>query len=126
VITGDTAVYRDVLPDVDLKVTAQALGFSEVLVVRSRTATRNPRLASLTFGLATKGVDVAAESTGGLAARDAKGAAVFTAPAPLMWDSSASRTRVPPTTSLSRRPPKSPSRRPRPRPVRPNRPRARP
>jgi hypothetical protein len=88
VITGDTAVYRDVLPDVDLKVTARALGFSEVLVVRSRAATRNPRLASLTFGLAAKGVNVAAEKTGGLAARDAKGTAVFTAPAPLMWDSS--------------------------------------
>ena len=87
VIAGDTAVYPNVLPDVDLKVTAQALGFSEVLVVKSRAATKNPKLADLKFGLATKGVNVGAEATGGLAARDAKGAAVFTAPAPLMWDS---------------------------------------
>ena len=47
VIAGDTAVYREVLPDVDLKVTAQALGFSQVLVVRSRAATKNPKLATL-------------------------------------------------------------------------------
>ena len=89
VIAGDTAVYREVLPDVDLKVTAQALGFSEVLVVRSRAATRNPKLASLKFGLSTTGVRVGVDKTGSLAARDAKGATVFSAPAPLMWDSSA-------------------------------------
>jgi hypothetical protein len=100
VIAGDTAVYRNVLPDVDLKVTAEALGFSEVLVVRSRAATRNPKLASLRFGLRTEGVKVAAAPTGGLAARDAKGEAVFTAPAPLMWDSSAqTEPGVPPEES---------------------------
>jgi hypothetical protein len=112
VIAGDTAVYRDVLPDVDLKVTAHALGFSEVLVVRSRAATRNPRLASLKFGLAAKGVNVAAESSGGLAARDGKGTAVFTAPAPLMWDSSAepdSRTADDQSVAPPAKEPKSPA-----------------
>ena len=88
VIEGSTATYREVLPDVDLQVTAQPLGFSEVLVVRSRAAAANPKLASLRFGLQAKGVSVGAASGGGLAARDSKGGTVFAAPAPLMWDSS--------------------------------------
>ncbi|MFG1779480.1 carboxypeptidase regulatory-like domain-containing protein [Micromonospora sp. NPDC049048] len=88
VLEGATAIYRDVLPEVDLRVTAQPLGFSEVLVVRTRQAAANPKLASLRFGLATRGVAVAAVSGGGLAARDSAGKTVFTSPAPLMWDSS--------------------------------------
>lgn len=88
VLKGSTATYRDVFPDVDLQVTAEPLGFSQVLVVRSRAAAANPRLASLKFGVATKGVTVSGAAGGGLAARDAKGGTVFAAPAPLMWDSS--------------------------------------
>ncbi|WP_204293143.1 carboxypeptidase regulatory-like domain-containing protein [Micromonospora gifhornensis] len=87
-LEGATAVYREVLPDVDLRVTAQPMGFSEVLVVRSREAAASPRLASLRFGLETRGVTVSATNSGGLAARDGKGAIVFAAPAPMMWDSS--------------------------------------
>lgn len=101
VVTGDTALYRDVLPDVDLKVTAQVLGFSELLVVRSRAAARDPKLASLRFGLSTRGVRVATDPAGGLSARDAGGATVFTAPAALMWDSS---TEVEPGSSLEAAP----------------------
>ncbi|WJK35491.1 carboxypeptidase regulatory-like domain-containing protein [Solwaraspora sp. WMMA2065] len=89
-LEGATAIYRDVLPDVDLQVTAQPLGFSEVLVVHSREAAANPDLASLRFGLETKGVTVGATASGGLAARDDKGTVVFAAPAPLMWDSTES------------------------------------
>jgi hypothetical protein len=88
VLTGDTATYRDVLPDIDLKVTAQSAGFTEELVVRTRAATRNPKLATLRFGIATTGVKVAPVAGGGLAARDSRGTEVFTSPAPLMWDSS--------------------------------------
>ncbi len=88
VLEGDTAIYRDVLPDVDLRVTAQALGFSEVLVVRTPAAAKNPNLAEVRFGLSTKGVAVLPTAAGGLVARDDQGKPVFTAPAPLMWDSS--------------------------------------
>ncbi|WP_320068883.1 hypothetical protein [Micromonospora sp. RTGN7] len=93
VLSGSTATYRNVLPDVDLQVTAQPLGFSEVLVVRTRAAAANPKLASLRFGIAAKGLSVSAAPGGGLAARDAKGGTVFAAPAPLMWDSSDSEDR---------------------------------
>ncbi|WP_406078475.1 carboxypeptidase regulatory-like domain-containing protein [Micromonospora sp. NBC_00858] len=86
VLEGSSAVYRNVLPDVDLRVTAGALGFSEVLVVRTRQAAANPRLKSLRFGLATKGVTVGPTAGGGLAARDTSGRDVFASPAPLMWD----------------------------------------
>ncbi|MGI5146328.1 carboxypeptidase regulatory-like domain-containing protein [Plantactinospora sp. CA-294935] len=88
VVQGSTAVYRNVLPDVDLQVTAHALGFSEVLVVRSREAAASSRVAELRFGLTTRNVTVAAADGGGLAARDGTGRTVFAAPAPLMWDSS--------------------------------------
>ncbi|GIG93223.1 carboxypeptidase regulatory-like domain-containing protein [Plantactinospora endophytica] len=88
VVQGPTATYRDVLPDVDLQVTAHALGFSEVLVVRSREAAASSRLAELRFGLTTRNVTIATADGGGLAARDATGQTVFAAPAPLMWDSS--------------------------------------
>ncbi|SNS91987.1 Carboxypeptidase regulatory-like domain-containing protein [Actinoplanes regularis] len=89
-LRGDTATYRNVLPDVDLQVTASATGFSEVLVVHTRKAAANPQLKSLSFGLNTKGVTMSPAAGGGLRARDSKGADVFTAPAPLMWDSSES------------------------------------
>jgi hypothetical protein len=90
VLEGDTAIYRGVLgPDVDLRVTVSPLGFSEVLVVRTREAAVNPALASVRFGLATKGVTVSAAAGGGLVARDAQGGTVFEAPPPLMWDSPA-------------------------------------
>lgn len=95
VVQGSTAAYRDVLPDVDLRVTAHALGFSEILVLRSRAAAADPRIAELRFGLTTKNVTVAAADGGGLAARDAAGRPVFTAPAPLMWDSSTTDAAVP-------------------------------
>jgi hypothetical protein len=87
-LAGDTATYRDVYPGVDLKVTAQSVGFTEELVVRTREAARSPKLASLKFGLTTKGVKVAADATGALRANDGRGRAVFTSPAPFMWDSS--------------------------------------
>jgi hypothetical protein len=88
VLRGNIALYRDVLPGVDLQVTADSLGFSELLIVRDRTAGADPRLSTLKFGLATKGVSVKATAEGGLVARDKRGRSVFTAPAPLMWDAS--------------------------------------
>jgi hypothetical protein len=87
-LQGDSAVYGSVLPDVDLRVTASATGFSEVLVVKNRRAAANPALRVVTFRVSAKGLTVVATPGGGMVARDGSGRAVFTAPAPLMWDSS--------------------------------------
>ncbi|MER5702813.1 carboxypeptidase regulatory-like domain-containing protein [Micromonospora sp. NPDC002296] len=116
VLAGSTATYRDVLPDVDLQVTAQPLGFSEVLVVRTREAAANPKLASLRFGIEAKGLSVRSAAGGGLAARDAKGGTVFAAPAPLMWDSSDPEDRTAATPAPEKREQEAA---PRPKPTKP-------
>lgn len=91
-VAGDAATYRDVLPGVNLTVTADSTGgFSEVFEVENATAAANPALAALTFGTKTTGgVSVTADKAGNLTARDPHGQAVFTAPAPQMWDSATS------------------------------------
>ncbi|MCW2880604.1 MAG: hypothetical protein JWQ95_4704 [Sphaerisporangium sp.] len=88
VLEKDTATYESVLPGVDLKVTASVLGYSEVLVVKTREAAANPGLARLRFGTRGTGVSVRRSEVGGLSAVTDGGEAVFHAPAPRMWDSS--------------------------------------
>ncbi|WP_018348430.1 LamG-like jellyroll fold domain-containing protein [Longispora albida] len=99
-LAGDSATYPEVLPGVDLKVTASARGFSEVLVVRTREAAKHPALAEVKFGLSAKGVSTVAEA-GGLVARDDAGRTVFTSPAPEMWDSADRRAVTPRAKGLS-------------------------
>ncbi|MEJ3750924.1 LamG domain-containing protein, partial [Actinomycetes bacterium KLBMP 9797] len=88
-LSGDTATYAEVLPGVDLTLRAEAEGFAQLLMVKSAQATANPALSRVRLGTTTKGVSVRAAADGALAAVDAAGTAVFTAPAPYMWDSSA-------------------------------------
>ncbi|MFE0705074.1 LamG domain-containing protein [Streptomyces sp. NPDC058872] len=87
-LSGSSAVYRDVLPDVDLKVTASVEGFRHVLVVKTPAAARNPKLKRFDYGLKATGLDVRRDPGGGLAAVDADGTTVFKAPPAQMWDSS--------------------------------------
>ncbi len=86
VLSGSEARYPEVLPGVDLLLAASPVGFSEVLVVKNREAARNPKLAKVKFGFATKGVTTRANG-GGLDAKDPAGKVVFSSPAPMMWDS---------------------------------------
>ncbi|MEU7938048.1 LamG-like jellyroll fold domain-containing protein [Microbispora bryophytorum] len=87
-LEGDTATYASVLPGADLKVTASVLGYSEVLVVKSREAAANPALAGLVFGMRANGLTVRKTPAGALSAVTATGTEVFHAPQPRMWDSS--------------------------------------
>ncbi|MFI0186964.1 LamG-like jellyroll fold domain-containing protein [Streptomyces sp. NPDC017082] len=89
VIDGSTATYRDVLPDVDLRMGAQEDGFTQLLVVKSAEAAASEQLAQLRLKLSADGMDVRENAQGGLEAVDpGAGNAVFEAPRPVMWDSS--------------------------------------
>ncbi|MFS8101202.1 DNRLRE domain-containing protein, partial [Lentzea alba] len=86
VLSGAEATYPEVLPGVDLKLTASSQGFSQFLVVKNREAAKNPKLAKVKFAFGTKGVTAHAKG-GGLEAKDSAGKVVFNSPTPLMWDS---------------------------------------
>lgn len=89
VLDGAVATYPSVLPDVDLRMTAQEDGFSQLLVVKTAEAAQSEELSELRLKLSTEGLDVEKTSQGGLRAVDrGAGGTVFEAPQPLMWDSS--------------------------------------
>lgn len=88
-ISGDTALYPSVLPGVDLSVSVTDQGgFSDVLVIHDATAAANPQVKQLTLAAATQGLSLTATPSGGLNATTADGTLAYTAPEPLMWDSS--------------------------------------
>ncbi|MFE5028554.1 LamG-like jellyroll fold domain-containing protein [Streptomyces sp. NPDC056656] len=87
VLDGPTATYREVLPGVDLQLTATAESYREVLVVKTADAAANPELDKITFNLAAKELRVKAVPDGGLTALDEDGNEVFTGPPARLWDS---------------------------------------
>ena len=91
-VTADNALYPQVLPGVDLRVSADAEGIREVLIVADHQAAANPALTSLAIKLGTSGVKLS-QSDDGLAATDAStGRTIFTSPEPVMWDSTGDST----------------------------------
>jgi hypothetical protein len=90
VVSGATATYAEVLPGVDLKVTASATGYSSVFVIKSAAAAASADVQQLNLGLTGTHVKIA-QLPGGAEATDAvSGAQVFQAGTALMWDSSPS------------------------------------
>jgi len=87
-VAGPTAEYVNVLPGVDLDVTASAQGgFDEVLVIENAAAAANPALRELRLATTASGLSVRTDAAGNLTAAAPDGKAQFVAPAPRMWDS---------------------------------------
>ncbi len=86
-LEGDSATYTDVLPDVDLELTALGSGYTSVLVVKTAQAAKNPALATIKMTVSGRGLDIAPTADGGYVARDGDGTPVFESPAGRMWDS---------------------------------------
>ncbi len=92
-VSGATITYPDVLKDVDLQVTANTLGgFSEIIVVKTADAATNPALATLKLTTHATGMTVSDDGNDNVQAATPTGQVLFSAPQPLMWDSSTSTT----------------------------------
>ncbi|AZQ40163.1 LamG domain-containing protein [Streptomyces cyaneochromogenes] len=87
VLEGDTATYREVLPGVDLRLTATAESYREVLVVKTPEAAASPELDKVLFSVDSEGLEVTSTINGGLAAANDDGVEIFTGPPGRMWDS---------------------------------------
>ena len=88
VLSGPTATYPEVLPDVDLVLQAGVEGFSTYLVVKTPEAAANPELAELSFALSASGVSASENAAGEFEAKDGQGRLIFAGPQARMWDSS--------------------------------------
>lgn len=84
-LSGSVATYPNVLPDVDLRLTATANGLAEVLVIQNAAAAANPALADLELGMPNATVSVNAQQTTVATAADKS---VVTSAPPTWWDSS--------------------------------------
>lgn len=92
-VQGDTALYDDVLPGVDLRTKATDQGgFSEVLIVEDAAAAADPQLRQLRLTTTTQGLTVSADAAGNITAKATDGSATYASPAPRMWDSSSQAT----------------------------------
>jgi hypothetical protein len=100
-VNGAVATYSEVLPGVDLRLTATATGMSEVLVVKSASAAKNPDLANVRFGI--NGSAVSTDASGNVRA-GAKGDKGVVAGAPTWWDSTGGSDATGPTGTIMPQP----------------------
>ena len=98
-ISGNAALYANVLPGVDLRLADTGNSYSEVLIVHSAAAAANPALAALRLNVQSTGLTLKKTAQGGLTAADSTGATVFTGQTPIMWDSSINTRKGPAPTA---------------------------
>jgi hypothetical protein len=88
-IEGDTAVYANVLPEVDLRVTALEDGFTHTLVVNTPEAAASPELESIEWPVTLDGISLETTPEGGLSIVDESTLdAWMSSGTAAMWDSS--------------------------------------
>ncbi|MCI3276569.1 laminin G domain-containing protein [Streptomyces sp. 7R015] len=102
-LDGASAVYPEVLPGVDLRMTATTEGYREVLVVKTPEAAASEELKKLDFPVRAEGLTLSEGAGGGLNALDDNGNAVFRTPTARQWDSAgdAAASSGPTTMSLT-------------------------
>nr|WSX49681.1 ricin-type beta-trefoil lectin domain protein [Streptomyces sp. NBC_00974] len=92
-LDGNDALYKNVLPDVDLRLTATQLGgWSQVLIVHTAQAAANPALKKIRLDIDAPGINTSTDAAGNISFKDAQGKARFTSPTSFMWDSSKKAT----------------------------------
>ncbi|MGW6686047.1 LamG-like jellyroll fold domain-containing protein [Streptomyces sp. NPDC054961] len=92
-LDGNDALYKNVLPDVDLRLTATQLGgWSQVLIVHTAQAAANPALKKIRLDIDAPGINTSADAAGNITFKDTQGKARFTSPTSLMWDSTKKTT----------------------------------
>jgi hypothetical protein len=84
VLSGATATYPNVRPDVDLLVTANATGYEQSFVVRSRAGLA--QVAKLAMPVRTGKLTATPDAAGGLAFKDKAGTPVVQTHPAEMWD----------------------------------------
>jgi hypothetical protein len=87
VLNGPSATYPDVLPGVDLKLTATADAYSEVLVVHDAKAAQDPALKTLRLAVTGTGLTVRDNGDDTMSALDVAGKEVYRSAPAIMWDS---------------------------------------
>ncbi|MEU0204785.1 LamG-like jellyroll fold domain-containing protein [Streptomyces canus] len=85
-IDGASAVYRAVLPGVDLAVQVHADGFTYHLVLHSRQAAAQEALRTVSFPITTRGLSARADTSGTASFVDVSGRPVVSSGSALMWD----------------------------------------
>jgi hypothetical protein len=85
-LSGDSALYPEVLPAVDLQVRATVTGLTYALVVKTRAAAANPALRQLRLPVRGKGLHLR-QRPGGVEAVDRTGKVILASADASMWDS---------------------------------------
>ena len=100
-VSGSVALYRDVLPGVDLRLEATSPGYQETLVVPSASAARDPGLRSLEMDVRVGGGLVLRRGADGSldAVWERSGKVALAAGQPQMWDTPAPGKHVAPASA---------------------------
>ncbi|MFE3122433.1 LamG domain-containing protein [Streptomyces hydrogenans] len=91
-LEGERAVYENVLPDVNLILTATVEGFRQVLEVETPAAAALPELQAIDYSLEADGLRLREGVVGSVEALDGNGQVVFRSPTARMWNSAGDDT----------------------------------